>query len=269
LSRELIEAVGQQGQRGRHLKAFFGCIYYAAMRPGEVRGLKSLDCALPSQGWGELRPDSSSASVGSGWTDSGTSFDSRGLKKRARKSVRPVPIPPVLVRTLRAHVDEFGTAPADHLFYASSGGLVRSKEYPEIWRAARAAVLSKEEAATPLAETPYSLRHAAVSLWLSSGVPPAEVARRAGHSIAVLFRFYAKAIHGQEQQANERIEQALHGRRESWAPLRPVVQSATRVRGSRAVGERARGVSPTFHRGRSARLPLVSVAKWCHASLAA
>ncbi|KRV48100.1 integrase [Wenjunlia vitaminophila] len=56
---------------------------------------------------------------------------------------------------------------------------------------------------------PYSLRHAGVSLWLSSGVAPAEVARRAGHSIAVLFRFYAKVIHGSQQQTNERIEQAL------------------------------------------------------------
>ncbi|QPP07562.1 site-specific integrase [Streptomyces bathyalis] len=210
LSRDLIEAVGRQGQRGRHLKAFFGCIYYAAMRPGEVRGLKESDCKLPSQGWGELLPDSSSPSVGSGWTDSGASFDSRGLKKRARKSVRPVPIPPVLVRLLRAQADEFGTGSEGHLFQAARGGLLLSKEYPEIWRAARVAVLSKKEAATPLADTPYSLRHAGVSLWLSSGVPPAEVARRAGHSIAVLFRFYAKAIHGQEQQANERIERALN-----------------------------------------------------------
>ncbi|GAA2937186.1 MULTISPECIES: hypothetical protein [Streptomyces] len=42
---------------------------------------------------------------------------------------------------------------------------------------------------------PYSPCHAGVPLWLESGVSPAEVARRAGHSIAVLFRFHAKAIH--------------------------------------------------------------------------
>ncbi|GGW45484.1 hypothetical protein GCM10010381_33310 [Streptomyces xantholiticus] len=56
---------------------------------------------------------------------------------------------------------------------------------------------------------PYSLRHAGVSLWLESGVSPAEVARRAGHSIAVLFRFYAKAIHRSQQRANEQIQRAL------------------------------------------------------------
>lgn len=41
------------------------------------------------------------------------------------------------------------------------------------------------------------------------GGAPAEVARRAGHSIAVLFRFYAKALHGEQDKANARIEQAL------------------------------------------------------------
>ncbi|WP_369362173.1 hypothetical protein AB5L52_00235 [Streptomyces sp. CG4] len=38
---------------------------------------------------------------------------------------------------------------------------------------------------------------------------PAEVARRAGHSIAVLFRFYAKAIHRNQQRSNDQIERAL------------------------------------------------------------
>ncbi|AZQ70282.1 integrase [Streptomyces luteoverticillatus] len=46
-------------------------------------------------------------------------------------------------------------------------------------------------------------------LHTASGVAPVEVARRAGHSIAVLFRFYAKVIHGLQQEANERIERAL------------------------------------------------------------
>ncbi|SCK21631.1 hypothetical protein H181DRAFT_01568 [Streptomyces sp. WMMB 714] len=177
-----------------------------------MRGTKESDCTLPTHGWGELLLDNSTPSVGSGWTDSGKCYDARGFKKRARKSVRAVPIPPVLVRMLRSHLDEFGTGPDGHPFQASRGGLLRSNEYPEIWLAARVAVLSKEEAATPLARTPYSLRHAGVSLWLNSGVSPAEVAGRAGHSITVLFRFYAKAIHGQEQQTNERIERALDGR---------------------------------------------------------
>ncbi|MGW0989589.1 hypothetical protein ACWD46_25785 [Streptomyces sp. NPDC002486] len=57
-----------------------------------------------------------------------------------------------------------------------------SKEDGEAWKPARFAVLTESEVASPLAD-----------------VPP-EVARRAGHSIAVLVRFYAKAVHRNQQQ---------------------------------------------------------------------
>lgn len=41
---------------------------------------------------------------------------------------------------------------------------------------------------SPLARTPYDLRHAAVSTWLNGGVPPADVAAWAGHSVEVLLK---------------------------------------------------------------------------------
>ncbi|WP_243722598.1 hypothetical protein [Actinomadura sp. 7K507] len=72
------------------------------------------------------------------------------------------------------------------------------------------------EAASPLAETPYALRHAAVSTWLSAGVPPAQVAEWAGHSVAVLLRVYAKCVAGQEEEAKRRITEATR------VDLRPV-----------------------------------------------
>lgn len=137
------------------------------------------------------------------------SFDTRGLKKRARKATQAVPIPPVLVSLNRQHLKEFGTAEDGRLFRAVQGGHLLSKEYGQLWKAARLAALTQAEAASRLAEVPYSLRHAGVSLWLESAVSPAEVACRAGHSIAVLFRFYAKAIHRSQEQANRQIERAL------------------------------------------------------------
>jgi integrase len=209
LAKALIDAVGEQGERGRHLMAFFGCLYYAANRPEEAASLREDDFTLPEEGWGEVLLSMSTPRVGSGWTDTGESFDTRGLKKRARKATRPVPIPPVLVRLVREHVKEFGTAEDGRPFRAAQGGHLLSKEYGETWKAARLAVLTESEAVSPLADVPYSLRHAGVSLWLESGVSPAEVARRAGHSIAVLFRFYAKAIHRNQQRANQQIESAL------------------------------------------------------------
>jgi hypothetical protein len=48
-----------------------------------------------------------------------------------------------------------------------------------------------------------------VSLWLNSGVPATEVARRAGHGVAVLLKIYAHCIDGQADAANKRITDAL------------------------------------------------------------
>ena len=54
-------------------------------------------------------------------------------------------------------------------------------------------------------------RHGAVSLWLNGGVAVTEVADRAGHSVEVLLRVYAKCIDGGEEIANRRIDEALAG----------------------------------------------------------
>ena len=48
-----------------------------------------------------------------------------------------------------------------------------------------------------------------MSLWLNSGVPATEVARRAGHGVAVLLKIYAHCIDGQADAANKRITDPL------------------------------------------------------------
>jgi hypothetical protein len=48
-----------------------------------------------------------------------------------------------------------------------------------------------------------------VSPWLNAGVPATEVARRAGHGVAVLLKVYANCIDGQASAANQRIGDAL------------------------------------------------------------
>jgi integrase len=110
---------------------------------------------------------------------------------------------------LRTHLDQFGTAEDGRLFRAPRGGRIGSNEYTDLWQQARKAALTPEEAATPLADVPYSLRHAGVSLWIKAGVDPVEVARRAGHSPAVLWRFYAKILRGQQTVSNQMIDAAL------------------------------------------------------------
>ena len=66
-----------------------------------------------------------------------------------------------------------------------------------------------DQCQSPLGRRPYDLRHAPVSLWLTSGVPATDVARRAGHGVAVLLKIYAHCIDGQADAANQRITDAL------------------------------------------------------------
>jgi integrase len=112
--------------RGAHLEAFYGCLYYAALRPSEAVMLRELDSA-----------------------------------------------------------------------------------YSAMWAEARQGALTEAQYRSPLGRRPYDLRHAAVSLWLNSGVPATEVARRAGHGVAVLLKIYAQCIDGQADAANQRITDAL------------------------------------------------------------
>ena len=74
---------------------------------------------------------------------------------------------------------------------------------------ARTIALGPELVATGLARRPYDLRHAALSLWLNAGGDPAQIAARAGHSIAVLLIVYSHCIHGRDDLLNEEIDHVL------------------------------------------------------------
>ncbi|MEU8958841.1 site-specific integrase [Streptomyces sp. NPDC048518] len=212
LARRLLTAVAEQGPRGEHLETFFGAVYYVATRPGEAVSLRAEDFTLPPQNepdaWGEVLISESHPEVGAGWTDGGKSHDERGLKHRARNAVRAVPVPPVYVRMVRAHIAR-GIAADGRLFSAARGGRLTSNEYCAVWDAARETVLTPAEVKSELAGVPYCLRHAAVSLWIKQGVDPVEVAYRAGHSVAVLYRFYAKLLKGSSAHANSLIQKGL------------------------------------------------------------
>jgi integrase len=118
-----------------------------------------------------------------------------------------VPIPPELVVILQEHLEEFGTAPDGRLFRTASGGMIY--DITQAWATARTLGLDPEQVASPLAARPYDVRHAAVSLWLNGGVAPTDVADRAGHSVEMLLRVYAKCIDGSEAAANRKIDEAL------------------------------------------------------------
>jgi integrase len=214
-ARELLAAVtyvgrrGRNGRRGERLRAFFACLYFAALRPGEALALRKRDCRLPDEGWGLLTLEKSRPASSKRYTDSGETHDERGLKHRGETEARQVPIPSELVAILREHIARFGTATDGRLFQSERGNVVAASTYSRVWEEARGLGLTPERADSSLAGRPYDLRHAGVSLWLNAGVPAPDVAERAGHSVDVLLKVYAKCLDGDRSTMNQRIEAAL------------------------------------------------------------
>jgi hypothetical protein len=62
----------------------------------------------------------------------------------------------------------------------------------------------------PLAGRPYDLRHAGVPV-IQRRVPATDVAERAGHSVDVLLKVYAKCLDGDWARMNARIDDPLDG----------------------------------------------------------
>lgn len=212
-ARELLTAVsyvgGYRRGRGRRLVALFACMYFAGLRPAEAVALRRQDCTLPETGWGSLVLARSRPTVGKRWTGTDEVHDDRGLKNRPVNETRIVPIPPTLVRMLRAHLAEFGMAEDGRLFANERGGVVASTTYWRVWDEARRLALRPDQVASPLARRPYDLRHAALSSWLNAGVDPTEVAERAGNSVEVLLSRYAKCLDDRHGVANRRIAELL------------------------------------------------------------
>lgn len=210
-ARTLLEGVRRQGRWGPRMVAFYASLYYAALRPEEAVALTLSNLVhLPKEGWGSMILDSAEPYAGKQWTNSGESRDQRQLKQRPRDETRTVPIPPPLTRLFNEHIDTYGTGPGGRLFY----GERNKNELPKgtiyrVWNWARADVFSSAVAASPLADTPYDLRHAAVSTWLNGGVPPTQVAEWAGHSVEVLLKIYAKCLDGGASAMQRRMEEAL------------------------------------------------------------
>ena len=120
-----------------------------------------------------------------------------------------MPIPAELVQLIRSHRDRFGIAADGRLFRGSRGAMLSESTYGRIWQKARHKALTSAQARSPLAARPYDLQHSGVTLQLNAGVPAPEIARRAGHGVAVLLRVYAGCLDGHDQLWNTRIDDAL------------------------------------------------------------
>ena len=208
-ARTLLGAVGDVNRR---LVAFFGLMYFAALRPEEAANLGKPNLSIPDEGWGEIFLETAAPEIGAEWTDSRERSEARGLKHREAGTGRTVPCTPELTVILHRHMEAFGTAPDGRLFWGTrGGGRLPSSVYGRVWARAREATFTPDVVVSPLAKRPYDLRHAAVSTWLNAGVEATRVAEWAGHSVAVLLRVYAKCLDGGEQAARAKVQQAMTG----------------------------------------------------------
>lgn len=213
----LDACAGIGARQGRRFKAFYGAMFYAMMRPSEVAALLIAGCDLPKDGWGHLTFADASPSAGKAYTDNGSVHEDRGLKgktkgrpsARARRPARSVPVPPVYVRMLREHITEFGTGQDGRVFRSERGNRIMASTWWQVWVKVRAASLTPGQLATPLMQRPYDLRHSGVTWRLNAGVPAAQVADWAGHSVEVLTRVYVHCVAGLEDVWISRMDNAL------------------------------------------------------------
>ena len=191
-------------------------MFYALMRPSEVAALTKTGCHLPEQGWGHLTFADSSPAAGRPTPTTAPSTSTAASKAapkagppEARRPARQVPIPPQLVTLLRDHLQAYGTAPDGRLFRSERGTPLQPSTWWQVWQKVRAASLTPEQLATPLMKRPYDLRHSGITWRLDSGVPDAQVAAWAGHSVEMLRRVYAGRAQGLEGIWITRMDQTL------------------------------------------------------------
>ena len=92
-ARALLNAVGNVQRSGPALVAFFGCLYYSALRPEEAMHLRVEHLELPEGGgWGWIHLEGASPEVDRQWSDDDSRRGARQLKHRAVGERRRTPI---------------------------------------------------------------------------------------------------------------------------------------------------------------------------------
>lgn len=93
-ARTVLKAVPGIGRTGRKLVAFFGAMYFAALRPEEASVLRRSHLVMPPREWdheagrwwvtqwGDIHLSTAAPEIGAEWTDSGQRSEERGLKHR-------------------------------------------------------------------------------------------------------------------------------------------------------------------------------------------
>lgn len=184
----VMEAIPSHQPSSRMYQVMVAVMYYGGLRPSEVVMLRPGALHLPVEGWGRI--DVVEADI---------SFDEPGEPKTGERSI---PIPEVLVAMLRAWIETKQIGEQEPLFRTRNDNRPTHSNWARTWQRAL-----RQTGHKPLRV--YEIRHAAATTWLGAGVPLGEVARRMGHSVETLVSTYVGALTGDEQVANQRIDEAL------------------------------------------------------------
>ena len=184
----VMEAIPSHQPSSRMYQVMVAVMYYAGLRPSEVVMLRPAALHLPHEGWGRI--DVLEADI---------SFDEPGEPKTGERSI---PIPEVLVAMLRDWIATKQIGEHELMFRTRNDNRPTHSNWARTWQRALRQTGHKSLRV-------YDIRHAAATTWLGAGVPLGEVARRMGHSVETLVSTYVGALTGDEQVANQRIDDAL------------------------------------------------------------
>ncbi len=203
---EIVDHVAGLRTDGARYATLFATVGIAGMRPSEAIALAPGALELPGQGWGLAVLRGALTSPGTRFTSTGEVVEDKELKQRPPDATREVPLAPELVERLRSHMGRW--PPMDgHVFTNAAGRTPTTTNYGPVWVRARSVLWPGGHRLGKT--TVYDLRHSAATMMLRAGVPPAEVARRLGHSVDILMRVYAGVFDDERQRSNELIERAI------------------------------------------------------------
>jgi integrase len=204
---EIVDLVASLATDGARYAALFATVGFAGVRPSEAIRLHVADLDLPRHGWGLAVLRGATTSPGTRYTTAGAVVEDKELKQRAPDAIREVPLGPDVVNRLRWHLGRWPCA-GGRLFTNAAGRPPTTTNYGPVWGRARARLWPPGH---PLAGTTvYDLRHTAATVMLRAGVPPAEAARRLGHSVDVLMRVYAGVFANERERSNELIDRFVN-----------------------------------------------------------
>jgi integrase len=203
---EIVDHVAGLKTDGARYAALFACVGIAGMRPSEAIGLLAADLALPKEGWGLAVLRGASTSPGTRFTSNGTVVEDKELKQRPPDATRDVPLAPDLVERLWWHMERWPPVNG-RVFTNAAGRTSTTTNYGPVWVRARSKLWPAEHRLGKT--TVYDLRHSAATMMLRARVPPAEVARRLGHSVDILMRVYAGVFEDERHRSNELIDRAV------------------------------------------------------------